>query len=57
MTTDMTTNQKLSDCRKKCEDFGRKINELAHENKRLRQTVRTLTAELAEAVDIIRRKP
>ena len=28
--------QQLTDCRKKCEDFGRKMNELAHENKRLR---------------------
>jgi hypothetical protein len=28
--------RQLADCRKKCEDFGRKINALAHENKRLR---------------------
>ena len=51
----MTAEQKLSDCRKKCEDFGRKINELAHENKRLRKAVRELSAELQEGVDQIRR--
>lgn len=39
-------SKNLSDCRKKCGDFGRKINDLAHENKRLRAAERKHREEM-----------